>query len=305
MRSWASLMVVGLSACAFDTSNYAGPSDGGTQTPIAVDSAPINAIDAVTAIDSGPPPAACSLYGTENTPIAFLGQINTLTAGRYYFAIDGKTFEGEVSVDEGGDSWLMVLNYLHRSGSNPNLTVYSDRLPVLSGASLGSDESGTLFWGHSSNELFASLAGEELRFFGLSGNHNRVMHFRTKNAATVDYFKSGQGSAQGLRGQFEPYTDHTTELPASQDNRYTNQGDEAQTNFPFYRFGSRHWAIRGGSYRWEVDDYNGGAQPDTLHRIWVRSQAICGNGLVEGNEVCDDGNQLSGDGCGCCIDEGN
>ncbi len=301
MRSWASLMVVALSACVFDTGNQVSPRDGGTPAP--VDSAPIDARDTVTTIDSGPLPGVCSLYGTQNTPITFLGQINVLTTGRYFFAIDGKSFEGEVSVDETGDSWLMVLNYLHRSGNNANLSIYNNRLPILSGALLGTDESGSPFWGHSSNELFASLAGDELRFFGRSGNHNRVMHFRTKHAATVDYFKSGQGSAQGLNGQFTPYTDHTTELPANQNNRFPNQGDEAQTNFPFFRSGSRHWGIRGVGYRWEVDNFNGGEQPDTLHRIWVRSQAICGNGLVEGKEACDDGNQLSGDGCDCCAED--
>ncbi len=304
MHSWASLMVVALSACVFDTGNQVvGPRDSGTQPPF--DSTPFDAKDSVTTADSRPLPAVCSLYGTENTPIAFLGQINTLAAGRYHFLIDGRSFEGEVSIDEAGDSWLMVLNYLHGSGNNSELNVYDDRLPILSGALLGSDESGSLFWGHSSNKLFASLAGDELRFFGRSGNHNRVMHFRTSHAATMDYFKTGQGSAQGLSGQFQPYTDHTTDLPGNQNNRFPNQGDEAQTNFPFFRAGSQHWGIRGGGYRWEVDDFNGGAQPNTLHRIWVRSQAICGNGLVEGQEACDDGNQLSGDGCGCCVDEDN
>ncbi len=32
----------------------------------------------------------------------------------------------------------------------------------------------------------------------------------------------------------------------------------------------------------------------------INVRAVCGNGIVEGNEVCDDGNSISGDGCHNC-----
>ncbi|MBL4637178.1 MAG: hypothetical protein JKY56_25210 [Kofleriaceae bacterium] len=304
-----SLAVVAFSACTFDTSTHTSLEDGGIQAPpdsALLDAALPDAVlpDAVLPeVDSEPPLPVCAGYGTQSQPITFLGQINTLPSGRYYFFVDNNLFQGEVSIDERGNSWLMVLNYLHRSTNNANLTVYRDRLPLLSPAPLGSDESNTVYWGHSSNALFAALELDEMRFYARSSRHKRVVHFSTTHADTIDYFATGQGSAQGLRDEFEAYSDHTSALPGNQNNQFSDRDDLAQTNFPFYRAGVRHWGIRGGGYRWEVDDRQGASPRDTLHRTWVRSGAICGDGVLEGQEACDDGNQLAGDGCGCCTTE--
>lgn len=231
---------------------------------------------------------------------------SAMATGRYYFSVGESRFEGEVEVDSEGNHWLMVLNYLHLANTNSDLRVFDDRLPLRSNATLGTDESGTTSWGHSSNELFAALAVDELQFYGRSSAHPRIIHFRTAHAATITHFATGRGEADGLGTEFESYSDYTAALPASQTHQFNDQGASAQTNFPFYEFGVVHWGIRGLGYRWEVDDYNGGAQqPSTLHRISVRSHALCGNGVREGQEDCDDGNQLAGDGCGCCVEEDN
>lgn len=310
MIRWTCLVVIGLGACTFDQSaelsntEDSGSTEADSRTFLVSDSAPIDAELLVP--DAELPLPMCELFGTVGNPITFLGQINTLATGRYSFFIGGNNFEGEVRVDSDGNAWLMVLNYLHLANTNADLQIYDDRLPLLSNASLGTDESGTPFWGHSSNKLFAELAVDELRFYGRSSAHPRVIHFRTTHAPTIEHFATGQGAANGLGTDFEQYSDHTAGLPATQTHQFRDQGALAQTNFPFYEFGVIHWGIRGLGYRWEVDDYNGGVQqPSTMHRIMVRSHAICGNGVREGLEACDDGNQLAGDGCGCCVEEDN
>lgn len=287
--------MLALGACTFDTSVLSSAGDAGEPSSL-----PDAAELVVDAMES----PACESLGTQSQPFTILSQINSYPAGRYYFFLSENLFEGEVGIDEDGDAWLMTLNYLHADGTNPDLTVYSDRAPLLSGEPLGSNEAATQFWGHVSNALFAGLGADEMRFFARTSFHDRVMHFRSSHANTLAYFASGKGSALGLGDDFTAYSDHTSELPANQNNGFSNQGNAAQTNFPFYKVGDNHWGIRGRGFRWEVDDFSSREQPSTEHRSWVRSSAICGDGIREGQEACDDGNLIAGDGCGCCVKEG-
>jgi hypothetical protein len=69
-------------------------------------------------------------------------------------------------------------------------------------------------------------------------------------------------------------TGHSAYLPGSTANYIVDQGNIAMTNFPMYVNAAYHWGIRGGAFRWEVDDFpantGSGYQHNTFHQIWIR-----------------------------------
>jgi hypothetical protein len=77
-------------------------------------------------------------------------------------------------------------------------------------------------------------------------------------------------SGIGTAGNYTALTGHSSYLPASSASYFTNQGNAAMTEFPFWLNGTYHWGIRGGGSRWEVDDYPGNSANSTLHQIWIR-----------------------------------
>ena len=175
--------------------------------------------------------------------------------------------ECDMATDSGG--WTLVLNYLHQGGSNPALTVKSDSLPLLGSTALGNDESGSsLFWGHVSNALLDEFTFSEIRFFGRSSGHPRVIHFKTDHSGTINYFKSGSGTMDGFIANI--LGGHTASLPATANSFSSNQGDFAMTEAPFSEDANAFWNMRGSELRWEADDDSGGFANDTLHRIWIR-----------------------------------
>ena len=198
--------------------------------------------------------------------------IGTYPSGTYYFDVEGVAFQGEVDNDTDGGGWLMVLNYLHIAGDRPDLTVRNTDLPLLNSSTLGDNEAGTQYWGHVGNELAAKLDFEELRFYAITNDHDRVIHFTTKLANGLTYAKTGTGNFLGLNNpeNFTKLVDHTANLPEQGGRVFTDQGDNALTTFPFWSFGRFHWGIGGG--RWEVDN-NGQNRFNTLHRVWVRGDA--------------------------------
>ena len=169
-----------------------------------------------------------------------------------------------------GGGWTLVMNYVHRWGTNPDLAVLVDALPLQGGSALGDDESFTLFWGHASNALLAELAPTELRFHGRTSAHGRTIHFKTPHQGCVDYLTSGLGSCNGIQGVHELLAGHNANLPAAASSFFSSQGDLAVAEHPFYTTGTYHWNLRGQGYRWEVDDYVNGFSQDTIHRIWIR-----------------------------------
>lgn len=173
----------------------------------------------------------------------------------------------DMEVDGGG--WMLVLNYLHRGGTNPVLRVLDDRLPVLSSFELGADESNNSnSWGHSSNALFSSLNAKELRFNCYSSETTRVVDFKTSSPSAISYFSTGKG------GVTMPMTN--VRLPGDTSNLikpssiYKDEKNYAMTTFPFFITGKYHWSIRGSDRRWECDTYGGGYDYSTKHSIWVR-----------------------------------
>lgn len=175
----------------------------------------------------------------------------------------------DMTTDGGG--WTLVLNYLHAGGTNNPLVVKSNSLPLLGSTTLGTDESASLTtWGHTSNTYLNSFAFSELRFYGKTNANARIMHFKTSHSGTISYFKTGTGSASGIQSSYTALTGHNSNLPASAGSFFSNQGNSAMTEFPFWLGATYHWGIYGYAYRWEMDDFNNSSAYNTHHQIWIR-----------------------------------
>jgi gliding motility-associated-like protein len=181
-----------------------------------------------------------------------------------------------------GGGWTLILNYNHLTATNPSLNVRTNSLPLMGQASLGFDESGTIFWGHTSNSLFNSLNFSEVRFYAKTSNHNRVINFKTSNQNVLNYFKTGTGSTSGIATNFSPLAGHTSFLPAAIDMTTSNQGDLSLTEYPMWTANAYHWYISpsapNSNGRWEVDDCWVNfctslaiPNPSTHHEVWGRT----------------------------------
>jgi hypothetical protein len=198
------------------------------------------------------------------------------TSGIYVIDPDG-TAGAQVAtscncdMDTDGGGWTLVLNYLHAGGTNPALLEKSSSLPLLGSTTLGVDESAsTTTWGHTTPAYLSKFTFSELRFYAKTSLHTRVIHFKTSNANTISYFKTGTGSMSGVASSFTSLTGHSAYLPGSTAHYIVDQGNSAMTNFPMYLSGTYHWGIKGSSLRWEVDDFPNNFSNSTYHQIWIR-----------------------------------
>ncbi|QDH77668.1 DUF4347 domain-containing protein [Echinicola soli] len=233
-----------------------------------------------------------------------LSQIRNIPSGRYYFDLGEGVFQADIDDSENG-GWLLVLQYVHKGGTNPSLTALAagDDFPETSGAALGTSEAADMAkWGHAGNSALNQFDGDfEIRFYGETSLHGRKIHFKT--TLGTSYVKTGIGSFAGISdvANHTLLSGHTANLPAIANNRFLNQNDQALTNFPFYRNLTNHWGIRGRGNRWEVDAPDGsGSANNTIHRVWIRATTAldCEPADTDQDDIPDH-HDLDSDGDGC------
>lgn len=218
-----------------------------------------------------PNPAITSLKSCKD----ILSYYPMSTTGVYTIDPDGAgtgpTMSCYCDMDTDGGGWTLVLNYLHQGGTNPALRLMTASLPLLGSTVLGNDESAsTTTWGHVVPSFLTLFVYSEIRFYAKTNAHARVIHFKSSNSNIKTYFNTGSGSLTGINTGYTSLTGHTAMLPNSAASYYTNEGDLAMTNFPFWLGGTYHWGIKGGGSRWEVDDFPGNSAYNTYHQIWIR-----------------------------------
>lgn len=218
------------------------------------------------------PLGTCTTGASMYCPYTSLAALRGLASGRYWVDLGAGPMRVSVDADEGG-GWVLVLQYVHDGGTNPELrTVRAGYdLPSLSTTALGSgDNRYATEWGHASVATAALLReATELRFFGRTSNHGRVVHFRS--TVGVSGWRGGTNAFNGLQSSFTPLAGHTANLPGTADSfGFGATADTVLTEFPFYDASFYHFAVRGSAIRWEVDDYPASSANDTIHRVWAR-----------------------------------
>ncbi len=202
-------------------------------------------------------------------------------SGRYFVDIDGpgprKVMLAQCDESQGG-GWMLVLNYVHKAATNPQLNNMFSRLPLKKSSTLGVDESSDPeSWGHVVPSLMKDIQFSETRWFARTSAHSRVIHFKNNAKVVNDYIKDGslaKGAGCDPKASTNSSTNLSTsggsaKLPQNATDGFCARGDKAMTEYPFFKDSTYHWGVRGTGTRWEVDDYLP-TSPDTLHRVWVR-----------------------------------
>ncbi len=195
--------------------------------------------------------------------------------GDYEVTVEGAALTVTCDQRTDGGGWTLVMNYSHRRNTNPAVVPLADRLPLLRSDTLGADEQNVPeAWGHASNAMFDRLPVTEVRFYGRTSGHSRVIHFTLADQDCIDYFATGVGSCRGAGLNVHQLAGHSGNLPIRVNNGFSDQGDLAMTAFPFFQNSTAHFAARGGNDRWEVDDFQNNDDRDTIHRVWVRNRPV-------------------------------
>lgn len=175
--------------------------------------------------------------------------------------------------------WILILNYEHKQGTNPNLYVRKavDGFPIQQNR-LGFDGSAEKqSWGHVGNSLLNALytqcGGFTRMLFYAQNSKGKLINFITTDQRMIDYARTGKGRVMnGLKG-VELLDGHNATIPTNAPDSSGDQGDFALTSYPFWRAESAHWALGGNGGRWEVDDYivpqPGVTSPDTVHQVYI------------------------------------
>jgi hypothetical protein len=203
---------------------------------------------------------------------------NASTSGTYTLLQNDNQINLFVYVDSAGKKWILILLYNHRGGTNPALNpIKSGNFPIplnntLDNIPVGRDDSGTAAWGHVAPSYLANFSVNEIAFLAKGGSKNATINFRTTDASVIRYATTGQGRMNPgfatSTGSIFTST-QSSSIPNNAPNYFENQGDYALTEFPFWRGGQAHWGIRGLGNRWEIDDFPGNANYNTLHMVFI------------------------------------
>jgi hypothetical protein len=182
-----------------------------------------------------------------------------------------------VAIDSAeGGGWALVLQYVHRGGTNPELDVIGpgEDWPLPSPTALGGEDSvRSPRWGHLGQTVASLLtSATELRWRGRTDAHPRVVHF--SSPVGVDGWRRGVNEFSSIQAAFTPLTAHDARLPAEANNfGFETTADTVLTSFPILGRTAilSDWAVRGQGFRWAVDEVDArGDAASTIHEVWAR-----------------------------------
>lgn len=232
-------------------------------------------------------PKSCSQAVDLNAlPVGGTVGVDEATSGEYIIDPDDTgplaTMQVYCDMDTIDGPWMLVLNYVHQGGTDPEVAASGTVLPVLGSTTLGDDESAsTTTWGHGApgllNGFYNNSSFSRIRFECETSRHTRKMNFYTTQWACRDYARLGTTTSTspwnecrlaGTNPVLLP--GHSANLPNSADNNWENQGSNALTWFPFYKGLTSHWAI-GRDVSWLCDGADANTTGfDTIHRAWIK-----------------------------------
>jgi hypothetical protein len=208
---------------------------------------------------------------------------NVTSPGVKYLQVGSYTYPVYVVMDpKGGNKGIVILSYLHKAKTNPELFVRQtvDGFPMFPDRFRPGQDGSTdrTTWGHLGagflNKVYTECGGfTKMLFAGLNFTKNKYIFFETSDPKAINYACTGKGSMAGMTYKLLP--GHSSgSVPENAPNGEANKGGYALTQFPFYRSGLAHWGIRGNGNRWEVDDYSKptgdeGSDTNTAHFVVI------------------------------------
>ena len=225
----------------------------------------------------------------------------------------GASIQAYIDSTTDGGEWVLLWCYAHQGGTNDGLV--SATLPLHpTDASEGCfSHAHVQDLGQQLGTTLSSSDIAEVRFYGTTSGHDRVVHFKTsrpevKAMAFRPYnATSPSGNAPSVwTSGFTPLAGHNANLPAATTSAGYGAGPSRPelAAFPFYGYtgsgtGRHHWGIGGGTgsqaHRWEVDDYPNDDSRTTLHQIWVRF--VSGRVTITGASGFGSGNEYTHQRC--------
>lgn len=185
--------------------------------------------------------------------------------------------------DSYGD-WILVHNYEHYGGTNPEVKPQNDFPQLPSGRLSASDVENNASNGelaHVDNiSRFGNWDADAVRLEGRTTGHSRQLKYFTTDTTVINSIVNDDVSAghYDLKNQITKYSNHNTDLPDNTGSFSTTDNNSDRIfghGFPMYGTSTNtnsnaHWAVRGLGDRWEMDDYPDGPQNSTIHRVWIR-----------------------------------
>ena len=179
--------------------------------------------------------------------------------------------------------WTLILNYLHKWWTNPDLSVLTDSAPIYNWETLWMDQSWTNAWWHMWNTTVSKIDFTETQWYCKTWFHSRVIHFKNSSSNVNSYIKTGNWSMDIYNSSTHLSKYNNASLPHNYnwDWAYSNKWDFAMTEFPYYWDSTishprAHWGIKWETNRWECDDYPwiqwsvSRYWENTFHQIYIR-----------------------------------